>query len=86
MISSHPAAPPSQRLRDIHARRTVSSAAEIERQKILDLIESEIKRLYPVLDRLFPIRSQTQEAFKVAAFIVALEKVAAKIEAGEHLK
>jgi hypothetical protein len=86
MIRSHPSPPPSQRLREIYAHRPVSSAAEIERQKILGFIESEIKRLYPVLDELFPIRSQTQKAFKVAAFIAALEKVAAKIEAGEHLK
>jgi hypothetical protein len=86
MIRPAPNPPPSQRLREIYARRPVSSAAEIERQKILDLIESEIKRLHeafrvPVLDRLFPIRSQTQ-----AAFIVALKRVAAKIEAREHLK
>jgi hypothetical protein len=86
MIRPAPNPPPSQRPREIYPHRPCSSAAEIERQKILDLIESEIKRLYPVLDRLFPIRSQTQEAFRVAAFIVALERVAAKIEAREHQK
>jgi hypothetical protein len=83
---SAPNPPPSQRLREIYAHRPVSSAAEIERQKILDFIESEIKSLHPVLEGLFPIRSQTKEAFCVAAFIAALERVAAKIEAREHLK
>ena len=86
MIRPAPNPPPSQRLREIHARRPVSSAAEIERQKILDFIESEIKSLHPVLEGLLPIRSQAQEAFSVAASIVALARVAAKIEAREHEK
>jgi hypothetical protein len=43
MIRSHPSPPPSQRLRDIRARRTVSSAAEIERQKL------NLKNTFPVL-------------------------------------